>query len=206
MTFAAIQFERFDDAAFSAASLACDFGPEPTAFELPLEDAVIDPEPDQSGGYDEGLAAGEAAAAARFADREQAFIGAVTAVQTALAGFDEAVERAAVQLVERLLRAAMPGLARAGLAHEVAAALADAARAAPSMLEIAAPADQAEALRTALSEHRTITVREDADLVAASARIITGEGGVDIDVEGALSRMLSVIVKANAQSSSGIRS
>lgn len=187
MSFAAVTLEQFADA-----TLLGDIGAEP-----------VDPQ----AAYLEGFAAGEAAALARLAEAERAFVDAAQSLDDSLRALKPSSERALAEALQTVIAALLPTLAERGFAAEAAGAVARAfaGKTLPKAIIVAHP-DQVEALAGALSAAPgapTFDIQADESAPAASARILCGKGGLDFDLNAATEACLAALASACGAMKSG---
>lgn len=150
--------------------------------------------------YAEGYAAGQAAAGTRADDHARRAAPLLASLEAAIAAAPGRATAEAGGALKVLLEALFPALSAKGFAAEAASAFAQAAQAANrGAIEIIAPRDQAAALKewlAALAPEADIAVRADAAVSSAQARAIWPGGGVDFDLDAALSGALDAFEKA----------
>ncbi|MBB5517309.1 hypothetical protein [Amphiplicatus metriothermophilus] len=194
MTRPALIFERFDDAPGPAASDGAATG-EDVALQRARAEA-----------FAEGYAAGQTASAARADAGEQMFRAAVNAMETELASLPARLATDAAAALRIFLERLFPALAAKGFAAEAAAAFEKARReSAVNRMEVFAPAEWEGEIARALAEAGAamVEVKADPALEGARARAEWAGGGLDFDLEEAMTACLAALDIAAAGKSDG---
>lgn len=194
MTRPALIFERFDDA------------PGPGAQEGASSGGDIALQRARAEAFAEGYAAGQTASAAKADAGEQMFRAAVAAMEAALADLPARLAADAAAALRIFLERLFPELVAKGFVAEAAAVFEKARReSAVNRMEVFVPAEWADEIARALAEAGAamIEVKADPALDGARARAEWAGGGLDFDLEEAMTACLAALDIAAAGKSDG---